>query len=137
LAAGPLAAGAALGPYRVEGVLGEGGMGVIYRARRDPDGDVVALKVLRAELAADPVYRQRFLREARAAAEVDHPHLVPIVDAGNAGDTPYLAVGFVAGRSPRESPTAGRSRSTRRCRSLHRSVPGSMPCMRRGSCTAM
>jgi serine/threonine protein kinase len=99
LAAGPLAAGAALGPYRVEGVLGEGGMGVVYRARREPDGDVVALKVLRAELAADPVYRQRFLREARAAAEVDHPHLVPIVDAGNAGDTPYLAVGFVAGRS--------------------------------------
>ena len=105
--AGSLAPGAALGPYRLEGVLGEGGMGVVYRARRDFDGSVVALKVLRPELASDDVYRQRFLREARVASEVEHPHLVAIVDAGEADGTPYLAAQFVAGKTLRAEIATG------------------------------
>jgi serine/threonine-protein kinase len=79
-------------------VLGEGGMGVVYRALHD-DGSVVAIKVLRSELASDDLYRQRFAREARAASEVDHPHLVPIVETGQVEGRPYLAARYVAGRS--------------------------------------
>jgi len=88
-----------LGPYRIEAVLGEGGMGVVYRAVREPDGAVVALKVLKPTLAADDRYRQRFAREARAAAEVEHRHLVPIVEMGEVDGSPYLAARFIAGRS--------------------------------------
>jgi serine/threonine-protein kinase len=85
-----------VGPYALGEVLGEGGMGVVYRAV-GPDGTVVALKLLRTELAADAAYRQRFLREARVAAEVDHPHLVAIVDAGEDRGRPYLAARYVSG----------------------------------------
>jgi serine/threonine-protein kinase len=60
---------------------------------------VVALKLLRPELATDATYRARFLREARIAAEVSHKHLVPIVEAGEAGGQPYLAVGYVEGET--------------------------------------
>ena len=63
-----------LGPYRIEARLGEGGMGIVYLAS-DGDGRPVALKVLRDELAADDAFRRRLAREARAAAEVDHPNL--------------------------------------------------------------
>ena len=66
---GGLAPGGKLGPYRLEAVLGEGLMGVVFRARRDAEGDDVALKVLRDELALDELYRRRFHREARIASE--------------------------------------------------------------------
>src|SRR3990170_3335686 len=91
--------GQALGPYRLEEVLGKGGMGIVFRAVRETDGEVVALKVLRPELAADAVYRQRFAREARVAAEVQDRHLVPIVEAGEADGQPYLAALYLRGRT--------------------------------------
>ena len=74
-------------------------MGVVFRAVREPEGDEVALKVLRAELSADETFRRRFVHEARAAGEVRHKHLVPITDAGEAEGRPYLAVAFVRGRT--------------------------------------
>jgi serine/threonine protein kinase len=91
--------GARVGAYRLEERLGEGGMGVVYRAVREPDGDEIALKVLRAELSADDMFRRRFLHEARAAGEVRHKHLVPITEAGEADGRPYLAVAYVRGRT--------------------------------------
>jgi serine/threonine protein kinase len=94
-----LAVGDALGPYRLEELLGEGGMGVVFRAIREPGGETVALKVLRLELSEDDVYRRRFVHEARSASAVRHPHLVPILDAGEQGDRPYLAVAYVRGRT--------------------------------------
>ena len=90
--------GGTLGPYRIEAVLGEGAMGVVYRAT-GADGETVALKVLRAELAGDPVYERRFLHEARAAAEIRHRHLVPVLGAGEAAGWRYIAVAYVSGRS--------------------------------------
>lgn len=87
-----------LGPYRLGAVLGEGTMGVVYKATRS-DGEVVALKVLKLALAEDETYRQRFRHEARAAQEVQHAHLVPVLDAGVADGRAYLAVAYVAGRS--------------------------------------
>lgn len=72
-------------------------MGVVFRAVREPEGDEIALKILRPELSGDDTFRQRFVHEARAAGEVHHKHLVPIVDAGEAEGRPYLAVAFVRG----------------------------------------
>jgi serine/threonine protein kinase len=72
---------------------------LVFRAVREPDGAVVALKVLKERLAADPVYQRRFVHEARAASEVQHKHLVPILEAGEADGKHFLAVAFVAGMS--------------------------------------
>jgi serine/threonine protein kinase len=88
-----------LGSYRLEARLGDGAMGVVYRAVRDPDGAIVALKVLRDELADDEVFRRRFTREAKAATEVEHRNLVRVLDAGESDGRFYLAARYVDGRS--------------------------------------
>ncbi|MEA2436076.1 MAG: serine/threonine kinase PknH, partial [Thermoleophilaceae bacterium] len=90
--------GDSVGPYRVESMLGEGGMGRVYRAV-GPDGEVVALKVVKATLARDDVFRRRFEREAGAAARVAHPNVVPVVDRGEHQGVPYLAQKFITGGS--------------------------------------
>ena len=103
-----LGPGTRLGAYRLEERLGEGAMGVVYRAVREPQGDEVALKVLRIELSADETFRRRFVHEARAAGEVRHKHLVPIIDAGEAEGRPYLAVAFVRGGTLEQRLAGGR-----------------------------
>ena len=70
-----------LGDYRIEGIVGAGRMGVVYLAI-DPSGRKVALKVLRDDVAIDPVYRERFRREGRMLAALDHPHVIPIHGMG-------------------------------------------------------
>jgi serine/threonine protein kinase len=94
-----LQVGGRLGPYRLEDVLGEGGMGIVFRAIRDPDGETVALKVLKQALVRDETLRRRFVHEGRAAQEVRHKNLVPTLDAGEIEGRPYLAVAYVRGRS--------------------------------------
>src|SRR5262245_39120421 len=94
-----LGTGDRLGAYRLEERLGEGAMGVVFRAVREPEGEEVALKILRPELASDETFRRRFVHEARAAGEVRHKHLVPITDAGEVDGRPYLAVAYVEGRT--------------------------------------
>jgi serine/threonine protein kinase len=94
--------GDTVGPYRLEAILGEGGMGIVFRAVHEEDGVTVALKVLREELAADNVYRRRFAREGAIARELDHPHLVPVVDVGEFEGRYYLASRYVPGRSLEE-----------------------------------
>jgi serine/threonine protein kinase len=89
--------GDTLGPYRLEELLGEGGMGLVFRAVRESDGQLVALKVMRFELIEDPVFGKRFEQEARAASEVRDPHLVPVLEAGQADGRRYLAVTYVPG----------------------------------------
>jgi serine/threonine-protein kinase len=91
--------GDTLGQYRLESVLGEGGMGLVFRAVRESDGQVVALKLLKLELYGDFVFKERFKQEARAAAEVQSRHLVPIIEAGEADGRQYLAVAYVDGQS--------------------------------------
>jgi serine/threonine protein kinase len=103
----PVQVGQRLGPYRIQGRLGQGGMGIVFRALHDGDGRTVALKVLRDELAADYGFRQRLAHEARAAAEVDHPNLAPVLEAGEADGRLYLAVRYVDGRSLAERLAAG------------------------------
>jgi serine/threonine-protein kinase len=89
--------GETLGPYRLEELLGEGGMGLVFKAVRESDGEVVALKVMRFELIDDPVFGRRFEQEARAAAEVTEPHLVPVLEAGQAEGRRFLASKYIAG----------------------------------------
>ena len=72
-------------------------MGIVFRARREPDGETVALKVLRDELVGDELYRRRFEREARIASEVTHEHIVPVVDFGEASGRLYIASLYVVG----------------------------------------
>ena len=95
--------GERLGPYRLEAVLGEGGMGIVYRAVHEADGRLVALKVLRSELSGDDTYRRRFARECRIAAAITHKHLVRIVDAGESDGRPYLASEHIDGRTLAET----------------------------------
>jgi serine/threonine protein kinase len=89
--------GDTLGPYRLDQMLGEGGMGLVFRAVRETDGQEVALKVMRFELIEDPVFGKRFEQEARAASEVHEPHLVPVLEAGQAEGRRYLAVAYIPG----------------------------------------
>jgi serine/threonine-protein kinase len=89
--------GDVLGGYRLEELLGEGGMGLVFRAVRESDGTVVALKVMRFELIEDPVFGRRFEQEARAAAEVSEPHLVPVLEAGQAEGRRFLASKYIPG----------------------------------------
>ena len=100
--AGELGAGDRLGVFRLEELLGAGGMGIVFRAVRDDDGASVALKVLRDELSGDETFRRRFEHEARSAAEVRSPHLVAVLEAGEAGGRYYLASEFVQGRTLEE-----------------------------------
>jgi serine/threonine protein kinase len=88
-----------LGGYRLEDAIGAGGMGIVFRASRVEDGREVALKVLKIGLASDLLFQHRFRQEARAAAEVREPHLVPIIEASEADGRHYLAVDYVAGGS--------------------------------------
>jgi serine/threonine protein kinase len=89
--------GDTLGPYRLEELLGEGGMGLVFRAVRESDGAEVALKVMRFELIEDPVFGRRFEQEARAASEVRDDYLVPVLEAGQADGRRFLAVAYISG----------------------------------------
>jgi serine/threonine-protein kinase len=90
--------GDVIGRYRIDARLGEGAVGVVYRAHTD-GGDVVALKLLKERLAADETFRARFVHEARAARHVEHDHVVPVLDTGEADGTSYLVAAYVPGGS--------------------------------------
>jgi ABC-type transport system substrate-binding protein/class 3 adenylate cyclase/streptogramin lyase/predicted Ser/Thr protein kinase len=95
-------AGRSLAGYLVERLLGQGGMGAVYLARDERMGRRVALKVLPPELADDERFRERFLREWRIAAALEHPHVVPIYDAGEADGQLYIAMRYVEGSDLKE-----------------------------------
>jgi glutamine cyclotransferase len=83
--------------YRVDSLIGRGGMGVVYRATDLSLQRPVALKLIAPELAEDERFRARFLRESRLAASLDHPSVVPIYEAGERDGELYLAMRFVEG----------------------------------------
>ena len=94
---GESAIGSQIAGYRLEGQIGRGGMAVVYRAY-DPRLDrYVALKILAPGLALDDAFRQRFIRESRAAAAVDHPNIIPVFDGGEANGVLFIAMRFVHG----------------------------------------
>jgi predicted Ser/Thr protein kinase len=95
----PALADALRGQFQVERELGRGGMAVVYLARDERLDRLVALKVLPATLAAQPQTRERFLREARTAARLAHPNIVPVYRADEAGGSAYFAMAYVDGES--------------------------------------
>ncbi len=87
--------------YRLDAIVGRGGMGVVYRATQLDLQRTVALKLIAAELLEDVAARRRFLQESRLAASIDHPHVIPIYAAGEVEGVPYIAMQYVAGDDAR------------------------------------
>jgi len=83
--------------YRIEALLGRGGMSVVYRAENARLGNKVALKLLADDLAEDESFRERFVRESRTAATLNHPNIVTIYDAGDWEGILYIAMRWVDG----------------------------------------
>jgi DNA-binding NarL/FixJ family response regulator/predicted Ser/Thr protein kinase len=92
-----LACGTEVAGYRIESLLGRGGMGVVYLATDLSLDRPVALKILPEERAQEEGFRERFLRESRLAASLDHPHIVPVFAAGEADGLLYIAMRYVEG----------------------------------------
>jgi serine/threonine protein kinase/streptogramin lyase len=89
--------GTELAGYQIEGVIGRGGMSVVYLAEHVRLGRKVALKVLAPELAGSERFHDRFLRESKLAASIDHPNIVPIYDADEAEGVLFIAMRYVEG----------------------------------------
>ena len=94
---GDMPPGSVFAGHRIEAVAGRGGMGVVYRARQLSLDRVVALKVIAPALTQDEAVRRRFLRESRAAASIDHPHVIPIYYAGEEDGVAYIGMRYVGG----------------------------------------
>src|SRR5579872_2768279 len=94
----PLPAGTRLGPYEILGLLGEGGMGVVYKAQDTRLGRIVAVKFLPEELARDRQAVDRFQREARAVSSLSHPNLITLFDVGESEGRPYFVMELLEGQ---------------------------------------
>src|SRR5262245_31562247 len=90
------------GRYTIVRRLGKGGMGRVYLARDNELGRLVALKVPQLEQGDRATVRERFYREARAAASLHHPHVCPVYDVGCVGEVPYLTMAYVDGQALHE-----------------------------------
>jgi hypothetical protein len=89
--------GTVIGGYRIEAGIGRGGMGVVYRAEQLGLGRQVAIKLIAPELAEDPDFRERFERESRLAASIEHPNVIPVHEAGEGDGALFIAMRYVAG----------------------------------------
>ncbi len=94
---GSFAPGVRIAGYLLEEQIGQGGMAVVFRAHDERLERTVALKILAPALAADEAFRQRFIRESRAAAAVDDPHIIPVFEAGEASGVLFIAMRYVRG----------------------------------------
>jgi serine/threonine protein kinase len=90
--------GGAVGAYTIESQLGEGGMGRVFKALA-PDGQPVAIKIVKEEMASDQIFLKRFRREAEIAQRIHHPNVVAVVDTGDHDGLPWAAQRFVDGGS--------------------------------------
>ena len=92
-----LTTGSVFAGYRLEGVAGRGGMGVVYRARQLRPDRLVAIKVIAPEFAQDSVFRQRFERESELAASIEHPNVIPVYEVNEVDELLFIAMRFVDG----------------------------------------
>src|SRR5207245_10326239 len=102
-----LSTGTKLGPYEIVAPLGAGGMGEVYRARDTRLGREVAVKVLPESFSKDAGRLRRFEQEARAASQLNHPHIVTVHDFGTQGGGPWVVQELAEGRTLREGLCAG------------------------------
>ena len=103
----PLSAGVRLGPYEIVSPLGAGGMGEVYKGRDTRLDRIVAIKVLPAQLASDPQFRERFDREARTISQLDHPHICALHDLGQENGIDFLVLQFLEGETLADRLTKG------------------------------
>jgi hypothetical protein len=89
--------GSRIGKYVLERQIGHGGMAVVFRARDDQLSRTVAVKIMAPSVASDAEFRQRFVRESKAAAAVDDPHIIPVFEAGESAGVLFMAMRYVAG----------------------------------------
>jgi tRNA A-37 threonylcarbamoyl transferase component Bud32 len=101
-------AGQNLGPYNLLEVIGGGGMATVYKAYQSSADRFVAVKVIRADLSRDTALRERFEREARMIARLEHPAILPIYDVGEQDGVPFLVMRYVEGGSLSDRISAGR-----------------------------
>jgi eukaryotic-like serine/threonine-protein kinase len=94
-----LPAGTKLGPYEIVAQLGSGGMGEVYRAHDSRLDRTVAIKVLPADLSADPERRRRLFHEARVISILSHPHICALYDVGQQDGTDFLVMEYLEGES--------------------------------------
>src|SRR5262245_10592469 len=92
-----LTPGSIVAGYRIDGVAGRGGMGIVYQARQLALDRPVALKVIAPDLADDVMFRERFKRESLTAASIDHPNVIPVYEAGEAEGQLFIAMRWVEG----------------------------------------
>jgi formylglycine-generating enzyme required for sulfatase activity len=111
-----------LGKYRILAILGHGGMGVVFKAEDPRLGRLVALKVMLPEVAHKPEMKERFLREAKAAAAVVHDHIVRIYDVDEERGVPFLAMEFLQGASMEARLRQGRTPTVRQILKLGREI---------------
>lgn len=90
-----------MGPYTIESELGEGGMGRVFKAVSG-DGQAVALKVVKSEMAGDEIFLKRFKREAEVAQRIEHPNVVSVIETGDHEGVPWAAQRFISGGSLEE-----------------------------------
>ena len=88
-----------MGPFQLEGVVGRGGMGTVYRARHKDTGEVVAIKALSAAYSEDEHFRSRFESEIKALIQLDHPNIVRLISHGQEDGNLYFAMELVDGKS--------------------------------------
>ncbi len=98
----PSLIGRRLGDHLIEAVIGRGGMATVYRARDQRLGRAVALKILAPQLSHDERFRERFVRESRLVASLDHPNIIPIYEAGEREDLLFIAMRYVEGSDLRK-----------------------------------
>jgi serine/threonine protein kinase len=91
-------AGDTLGTYTIESELGEGGMGRVYKAA-GADGQPVAIKIVKGEMAGDEIFLKRFKREAEIAQRIKHPNVVSVIETGDFEGLPWAAQAFISGGS--------------------------------------
>src|SRR6188474_1915112 len=100
--------GTHIGAFEIVALLGKGGMGEVYRARDTRLGRDVAIKILPAGHATDPDRLERFAREARAAAALNHPNILSVYDVGNGPDGPFIVSELLEGETLADASVTGR-----------------------------
>lgn len=114
--------GTRFGPYELQSLIGVGGMGEVYRAYDTVRERTVAVKLLRAEIAADKSYQERFRRESRVAARLQEPHVVPVHDFGDIDGTLYIDMRLVEGASLKDELRANGPLEPKRAASIIKQV---------------
>src|SRR5258708_15382534 len=94
--------GRTLGPYKLEVLLGRGGMASVYRAYQSSVKRYVAIKGMSPEIASEPGFVERFEREAEVIASLEHPHILPVIDYGTADHIHFLVMRYIEGGSLEE-----------------------------------